>query len=107
MSDGMIIFSGLLITAVVIFLGLFFTRSLRDFMSIFGVAPEEATQDIIDKKIGELQLTLWQKEEGLPKRNPTELDMDLGGIAQNKLERAIKVACKFGFNVPLTNKEGL
>ncbi len=58
---------------------------------------------MVDKKINELQITLWQHEEGLT-RPPTEMDRDLGGMAQNHLEQAIKLALKNGFEVPPMDK---
>lgn len=99
MSDKMILIVGLCFTAITIFIYFISTRSSRAFQSVFGETPKQATQEMVDKKIQELRERLSSHEEKLP-RLPTEEDRDKAGFTQIDLERAKKLAQKYGFRVP-------
>ena len=88
-----------LVVMVFVVLLLFFSRHRFAFKNIFGVPPKQAIQEMVDKKIRELQETFFRREDGLS-RFPTEEDRDWAGMAQNGLERAKKLAKKYGFSVP-------
>lgn len=95
MSDGMVMLLGLLLMAIIISLFWVFIRVSYAFKSIFGVFPKKATQEMVDKKIQELQKAL-ANEVPVP---GSRIDDDIAGYNESKLERAKKLAKKYGFSV--------
>ncbi|MDD4990444.1 MAG: hypothetical protein PHW31_04020 [Candidatus Pacebacteria bacterium] len=99
MSDGMLLLVGFLITVVVaLSLYMFFTRSSRACKSIFDAYPKKMTQEIVNKKMQELQeaLARYEYEESVP----SDIDEDVAGYIESKLERAKKLAERYGFITP-------
>lgn len=100
MPDGMTTLISLLLGAIILFLFFIFIRTSRAFKGIFGVMPRQATQEMVNKKILVFQRTLAQYENAEASA-PGSVGEDVAGYIESKLERAKKLAQKYGFRVPL------
>ncbi len=98
MSDGMATLIGSLLGIIIIVLFWIFTRASYAFKGIFGVFPKQATKEMVNEKILELQEVLAHENEKVPVQS--SMDEDVVGYIERKLERAIKLAKKYSFSVP-------
>ncbi len=89
---------GLLVGIIIIVLFWIFIRASYAFKGIFGVFPKQATQEMVNEKILELQNVLAHENEKVPVQS--SMDEDVAGCIESKLERAKKLAQKYSFTIP-------